>query len=72
MDETRFLLQYNLQMFAKDGPGGEKTEPATSKKKSDTRKEGQVAKSKDLNKAGFDIVMRFARALKCDVSELFE
>lgn len=29
-------------------------------------------KSKDLNKAKFDIVMRFANALKCDVSELFE
>lgn len=29
-------------------------------------------KSKDLNKAQFDIVMRFANALKCDVSELFE
>ena len=27
-------------------------------------------KSKDLNKAQFDIVMRLARALKCDVSEL--
>ena len=29
-------------------------------------------KSKDLNKAQFDIVMRLAKALKCDVSELFE
>ena len=27
-------------------------------------------KSKDLNKASFDIVMRLAKALKCDVSEL--
>lgn len=27
-------------------------------------------KSKDLNKAQFDIVMRLAKALKCDVSEL--
>ena len=38
----------NLQLFAKDGPGGEKTEPATSKKLDDVRKEGQVAKSKEL------------------------
>lgn len=38
----------NLQLFAKDGPGGEKTEPATSKKLDDIRKEGQVAKSKEL------------------------
>lgn len=29
-------------------------------------------KSKDLNKAQFDIVVRLAKALKCDVSELFE
>lgn len=42
------LIAYNLQFFAKDGPGGEKTEPATSKKLDDTRKQGQVAKSKDL------------------------
>ncbi len=42
------LLEYNLQFFAKDGPGGEKTEPATNKKLDEVRKEGQVAKSKDL------------------------
>ena len=37
--------------MAKDGPGGEKTEPATAKKLEDARKEGQVAKSKDLGNA---------------------
>ena len=42
-------LTYNLQFFAKDGPGGEKTEQPTAKKLSDARKEGQVAKSKDLS-----------------------
>lgn len=42
------MLRYNLQFFAKDGPGGEKTEPATAKKLEDARKEGNVAKSKDL------------------------
>ena len=42
------ILEYNLQFFAKDGPGGEKTEPATAKKLSDARKEGQVAKSKEV------------------------
>lgn len=40
--------ELNIQLFAKDGDGGEKTEPATSKKLDDIRKEGQVAKSKDL------------------------
>ena len=41
-------LRYNLQLFAKDGPGGEKTEAPTPKKLKDARKEGQVAKSMDL------------------------
>ncbi|MBR4122373.1 MAG: flagellar biosynthesis protein FlhB [Erysipelotrichaceae bacterium] len=45
------MLQLNLQLFAKEGPGGEKTEPATEKKLSDARKEGQVAKSKELGQA---------------------
>ena len=45
------LFEYNLQYFAKEGPGGEKTEPATDKKKDDARKEGQVAKSKELTGA---------------------
>ena len=48
MVEKVLLLQLNLQLFAKEGPGGEKTEPATQKKLSDARKEGQVAKSKEL------------------------
>lgn len=42
------LLRYNLQFFAKEGQGGEKTEDATSKKLTDARKDGQVAKSQDL------------------------
>ena len=43
------ILEYNLQFFAKDGPGGEKTEKPTSKKLNDARKEGQVAKSKEIS-----------------------
>lgn len=42
------MIRYNLQFFAKEGQGGEKTEPATQKKLSDARKEGQVAKSKEI------------------------
>ncbi len=49
--EDLLLLQYDLQLFAKDGPGGEKTEPATEKKLSDARKEGQVAKSREISTA---------------------
>lgn len=43
------ILRYNLQFFAKEGPGGEKTEQATEKKLNDARKEGQVAKSKEIS-----------------------
>ncbi|MCI6552426.1 MAG: flagellar biosynthesis protein FlhB [Lachnospiraceae bacterium] len=45
------MLLYNLQFFAKEGPGGEKTEPATEKKLRDARKEGQVAKSREIGNA---------------------
>lgn len=41
-------LRYNLQFFAAEGPGGEKTEPATAKKLEDARKKGQVAKSREI------------------------
>ena len=51
MGNAKILLQYNLQFFAKDGPGGEKTEEPTSKKLEDARKDGQVAKSKEIANA---------------------
>lgn len=52
MGETsHYFMEYNLQWFAKDGNGGEKTEPATAKKLQDARNEGQVAKSQELNSA---------------------
>lgn len=44
-------IRYDIQFFAKEGPGGEKTENATPKKLDDARKEGQVAKSKELGNA---------------------
>lgn len=52
------ILHYNLQWFAKDGEGGEKTEPATAKKLKDARDEGKVAKSRELNSA-FDLSVLF-------------
>jgi len=52
------ILEYNLQFFAKDGPGGEKTEEPTSKKLEDARKEGQVAKSKEVTSA-FEMLAAF-------------
>ena len=51
------ILPYNLQWFA-EGEGGEKTEPATQKKLDDARKEGKVAKSKDLTQ-GIDLLVLF-------------
>ena len=55
---NRAVLSYNLQWFAKDGEGGEKTEPATQKKLTDARKEGKVAKSKELSSA-FGLIVLF-------------
>ncbi|EOS21805.1 flagellar biosynthetic protein FlhB [Lachnospiraceae bacterium 3-1] len=50
-EKPYFFMEYDLQWFAKEGNGGEKTEPATSKKLQDARNEGQVAKSQELNHA---------------------
>lgn len=58
LKENKILIHYNLQMFAKDGEGGEKTEPATEKKLKDARDEGKVAKSKELT-AAFDLIVLF-------------
>ena len=58
MKEKNLCLEYQLQWFAKDGPGGEKTEPATAKKLKDAREEGKVAKSKELNSA-MDLIALF-------------
>ncbi|MCI7323794.1 MAG: flagellar biosynthesis protein FlhB [Lachnospiraceae bacterium] len=55
---NRGVLAYNLQWFAKDGEGGEKTEPATQKKLTDARKEGKVARSKELS-AAFGLIVLF-------------
>ncbi|MCR4830654.1 MAG: flagellar biosynthesis protein FlhB [Pseudobutyrivibrio sp.] len=56
MYENRtILIPYNLQFFAPDGEGGEKTEQPTSKKLQDARKEGKVAKSKEVTN-GFSLL----------------
>ena len=46
--DAALLLPLDLQFFADDGPGGEKTEEPTSKKLEDARKDGQVAKSQEI------------------------
>lgn len=71
------MLQYNLQFFAKEGMGGEKTEPATQKKLEDARKEGQVAKSREiangLGLLGLFLVMKFwVGNMGIQMLELFE
>lgn len=63
-------FEIDLQWFAKDGPGGEKTEPATAKKLRDAREEGKVAKSKELT-AAFDLIVLFL-VLKIFVSFVAE
>ena len=57
-DKGKYLLEYNLQWFAKDGEGGEKTEPATAKKLKDARDDGKLTKSKELT-AAFDLIVLF-------------
>ncbi|MCR4997761.1 MAG: flagellar biosynthesis protein FlhB [Butyrivibrio sp.] len=48
VDESTGLIKYNLQFFAEDANGAEKTEQPTAKKLDDARKEGQVAKSQEV------------------------
>lgn len=55
--EYKILLPLDLQMFAKEGPGGEKTEDATSKKLEDARNEGNVAKSAEISTAATLLAM---------------
>lgn len=63
-------IAYNLQWFAKDGPGGEKTEEPTSKRLEDARKDGKVAKSKELT-AAFDLIVLFL-ALKIFMAYVYD
>ncbi len=70
-------LEYDLQFFAKEGPGGEKTEEPTSKKLEDARKEGQVAKSQEFAQsftllALFVLLRIWTSTLSAQLGELFE
>ena len=49
--EEAYHFVLDLQWFAKDGEGGEKTEEPTAKKLSDARNDGKVAKSRELDNA---------------------
>lgn len=69
-EENTYIFEYNLQWFAKDGPGGEKTEPATAKKLDDARKDGKVSKSKELSSA-VDLIVLFL-ALKIFIGYVSE
>lgn len=46
-----YLLAIDLQLFADDDGTGEKTEPATPRRREEARRKGQVFKSADLNSA---------------------
>lgn len=50
-ERPKLLLSLDLQWFAKDSGGGEKTEEPTSKRLDEARENGQVAKSKELDNA---------------------
>lgn len=47
-DDRPLLIKYDLQFFAEDANGAEKSEEPTAKKLDDARKEGQVAKSQEV------------------------
>jgi flagellar biosynthetic protein FlhB len=71
------ILEYNLQFFAKEGPGGEKTEDPTAKKLEDSRKEGQVAKSKEIANAFglmalFILMKVYVGSMGTSLSECFQ
>ena len=46
--EKHYFLSYDLQLFAKEGQDGEKTEEPTAKKLEDARKKGQVMRSTEV------------------------
>ena len=71
----KFLININLALFANDD-GGEKTEKATSKKRTDARKEGQVAVSQEIGTAlslifGFGSISIFAFHLFSGIRGVF-
>ena len=63
-DNFELLIKYDLQFFAEDANGAEKSEEPTSKKLDDARKEGQVAKSQEIATAfslfALFIILRFS------------
>ena len=69
-NRSEYFLKYDLQFFAKEGEGGEKTEPATDKKLKEAREEGKVAKSQELT-FSFSLIVLFL-VLKFFVSYLGE
>ncbi|WP_026515406.1 flagellar biosynthesis protein FlhB [Butyrivibrio sp. LB2008] len=62
-----FLIEYNLQFFAEDANGAEKSEQPTAKKLEDARKDGQVAKSQEVATAfsllSLFLILRIAYSL---------
>lgn len=45
------VIRINLQFFAEEGPGGERTEKATPRKKQKAREKGQVLQSREISSA---------------------
>ena len=71
MTQSQMYIQLNLQLFA-----GEKTEPATPKRRQDARNKGQVAKSQELPSAlillsSFVIFYSFSDFFYRHITELF-
>jgi flagellar biosynthetic protein FlhB len=74
MREDQYLpsgwRRFDLQLFAGEGPGGEKTERPTARRKAKAREEGSVVRSNDLAVAA--LLLAVALALRFLAPYLFE
>ena len=64
-EKSRYYLVYDLQLFAKDGPDGEKTEEPTAKKLEDARNKGQVMRSTEVVTAATLLVKQIKYGNHC-------
>lgn len=69
-NDNKYKLKLNLQFFADEGAGGEKTEAPSDYRKEKAREEGQVAKSVEINTAFLIVGLFFA--LKMTASFMYK
>ena len=65
-NKNKKILKMNLQFFADEGAGGEKTEKPSDYRREKAREEGQVAKSIEINTALLMVGLFFALKIGAD------